>query len=153
MLKAPPGTVLHQKMKDKKRLKQRMNYSESHTNIIPVMSETVLYKGYAELLAEVYRPSASYERIINFLNNYKLPQSNERRGKIFLERGYLFFKIIYRIGLKSKVRKYFWKLLLKTLFKNYKLTKIAVAHGIMIHQMHLTSKFIISEIPTNRKIA
>lgn len=152
MLKAPPGTVLHQKMKDNNRLKERMFYSESYTNIIPLMSESVLYKGYAALLKEVYSPSASYERISNFLDHYRLPKNNFNEKINFLSHGFLFSKIIYRIGFKSKVRKYFWKILFKTLFKNYKLIKIAVAQGIMIHQMHLTSQFIMSEIPQNRKI-
>lgn len=152
ILKAPPGTVLYKKMKESNRLKPRTFYSESSTNIIPLMNEDDLYKGYAELLAEVYSPAVSYERISNFLKIFKLPENNGKSKENFLRRFYLLLKIIYHIGYKSETRKYFWKLILKTFFRNYKLIKVAVSQGIMIHQMYLTSKHIISEIPSNKKM-
>jgi Domain of unknown function (DUF4070) len=87
----------------------------------------------------IYSPEKSYERIINFLNTYKFPNTGIRvPEKYNLKELLIIFRIIFLIGIRYRHRKYFWKLILWSLKHNRKYIDKSVFYGVMIYQMHQT---------------
>jgi len=144
ILKAPPGTDLYRRIKMEKRLSKPFAFTEGDTNIVPVMDINVLYNGFIDLIDNIYTPAKSYERLMNFFDTYRFPQNNSIKieEKITLHHVRMVARIVYKLGIVSGDRKYFWKLILWSLTKNRKMLDKAIFYGVMIHQMHETYKTI-----------
>jgi radical SAM superfamily enzyme YgiQ (UPF0313 family) len=139
ILKAPPGTELYARIKREGRLSRPFAFSEGETNIVPVMDERLLFDGFLDVMNNIYSPEKSYERIINFLNTYKFPNTGIRvPEKYNLKELLIIFRIIFLIGIRYRHRKYFWKLILWSLKHNRKYIDKSVFYGVMIYQMHQT---------------
>ena len=139
ILKAPPGTELYARIKREGRLSRPFAFSEGETNIVPVMDEKLLFDGFLDVMNNIYSPEKSYERIINFLNTYKFPNTGIRvPEKYNLKELLIIFRIIFLIGIRYRHRKYFWKLILWSLKHNRKYIDKSVFYGVMIYQMHQT---------------
>jgi radical SAM superfamily enzyme YgiQ (UPF0313 family) len=139
ILKAPPGTLLFERIKKEGRLSKDFAFAEGDTNIIPLMGEKNLTDGFLELIMSIYLPEKSYERLILFFKNYRYPKSPVKIPMKFeFNNLRIVFRVIYRLGVKDPYRKYFWKLIWWTLRNNRKHLDKAFFYGLMIYQMHHT---------------
>ncbi len=141
VLKAPPGTELHARMKREGRLINEFDFHESETNIIPVMDPEVLRDGYQEVLDTIYSPENIYKRTQTFLLDFKnngleesTSLSNFKLG-IFLRYFAIAARCVYYLGIKGKHRAYFWKLIGWTLKNKPKVFDIAVGYGVWIYDL------------------
>ena len=143
ILKAPPGTDLYARIKKENRLSKQFAFAEGDTNVIPIMGEYLLYKGFIEVIDNIYKPDKSYERILTFLKSSKYPQTSikiRRKGSISDIK--ILLRVLFRLGIIGSERKYFWRLVLWSLFYNQKMIDQVLIYSAMIHQMHETYKTI-----------
>lgn len=154
ILKAPPGTELYERIKKEGRLKKRFAFLEGETNITPIMDEKTLYDGFIELITNIYLPEKSYRRLIRFLNTYQTPGTSTKiETKYNLKDIKMFFRIVYRLGIKDRHRKFFWKLILWSILNKPKYLDRAIFYGIMMYQMHQTYLHIVQTVKfQNREI-
>ena len=115
MLQAPPGTRLHERLKQAGRLLDQMSGDnvDGTTNIIPVMSLDTLKDGYKLILERIYAPKPQYQRIKTFLREYKPPKIKVPWD---FEHILAFIRSIGRLGIVDEARLYYWKLLFWTIF-------------------------------------
>ncbi|MEO5572406.1 MAG: radical SAM protein [Bacteroidia bacterium] len=147
ILKAPPGTDLYKRIKSENRLSKPFAFAEGDTNIIPIMGEHKLYRGFLHVIDNIYMPDKSYERIKQFFLNYRFPQTSVKiRTRYNLKHLKMLLMIIYRLGIKDNNRKYFWKLITWTFFYNRKLLDKSIFYGIMIYQVYQTYLNILQQV-------
>lgn len=130
LLNAPPGTKLHQRLKKENRLTKEFsgNNTDCSMNFIPKMHYETLINGYKNILNTIYSPKKYYERVKNFLSEYK-----PRDGKAFrpqLEYIKAFVRTMWVLGIKEKGRKYYWRLLAWTLLRHPRSFEISVTLAI-----------------------
>jgi radical SAM superfamily enzyme YgiQ (UPF0313 family) len=143
ILKAPPGTDLYKRMKAEGRLSKPFAFTEGDTNLIPVMDPVELYRGFIELTDNIYTPSTSYARLMQFFETYRFPTNTIKiKERLTLKQVTIALRIIYRLGIADSNRKWFWKLVTWSLVKNRKMLDKAFFYGVMIYQMHETYKTI-----------
>jgi len=129
LLQAPIGTQLYQRMLREGRISN--NYSgdnvDGETNIQPKMDLTVLKDGYRKILDSIYSAKGFYERVRTFLQDY-----NPARRPVTLQWQEIsaLFSSMFRIGIRSKERKHYWKLFFWTLFKHPKKFPLAITFAI-----------------------
>ena len=102
LLNAPPGTKLYKRLKKENRLVEDFsgNNTDCSMNFAPKMNHETLINGYKNILTTIYSPKKYYERVKNFLNEYK-PQA----GKVFnprFEHISAFIQTMWFLGLKEK---------------------------------------------------
>jgi len=97
------------------------------TNIIPKMDLAVLRDGYKSVMEHIYSPAFYYERVKTFLREYQPPKI-----KAPLDFQYImaFFRSVFRLGIFGKERRYYWNLLVWTLFRRPALFAEAVTFAI-----------------------
>ncbi len=139
ILKAPPGTELYEKIKSQGRLSRPFAFAEGETNIIPVMDEKVLFDGFLDLAAGIYKPENSYTRMQQFFETYRSPKTEVKVPEpISFREVFSFLGILYRLGFRSPERMQFWKLIFWVYRNHRKQLDKAFFLGIMLHQMHQT---------------
>ena len=128
VLQAPPGTKLFKRLEEEGRITDTeitgINFKE--TNIDPKeMSIEELQEGFVSILKNIYSPLPYYKRIKTFLSKYK-PSG---RQTISFKASYIFvgFKTVVSFGILGKGKRYFWKLLLWTLFTRPRLIPLAIS--------------------------
>lgn len=147
ILKAPPGTELFDRIKEEGRLSREFAFAEGETNIVPKMDEKTLFDGFMYLIDNIYSPKKSYERLIQFFTTYSHPKDTPKvPEKYNLKDFRMIFRVIYKLGIKDKNRRYFWKLILWSLKNNRKFLDKAFFYAIMIYQMHQTSLHIEEQV-------
>jgi len=147
ILKAPPGTDLYRRIKSENRLSKPFAFAEGDTNIVPVMGEKELYRGFLHVIDNIYKPDKSYYRIKQFFLHYRFPKTSVRvRTTYNFKHLQMFLKIIYRLGIKDTNRKYFWQLIVWTSFYNRKFFDKSIFYGIMIYQVYQTYLNILSQV-------
>lgn len=124
ILSALPGTKLWDRLRKEGRLlgDSSGQNTDGSLNFIPRMGREVLVNGYKKIVSTIYSPENYYHRIHTLLKNYK-PRVNFKPSLTAIK---AFLKSIWEIGVKSKSRFLYWKLILKTLFTNYKALPDAV---------------------------
>lgn len=141
MLNALPHTRLWHRLKKEGRLLD-INTGENTDgilNFVPKMGSEKLVKGYKKILANIYSPKEYYKRIDIFLKHYK-PTVREKLSKDNVK---AFFKSTWKIGIMSRARFLYWKLLLKTFFTNNKAFPTAVSLAIYgMHFQQITQQVI-----------
>lgn len=117
LLNAPHGTKLYQRLKKENRLIKNFtgNNTDCSMNFTPKMHYETLINGYKNILNTIYSPKKYYERVTNFLGEYK-PRAG-KEFKLRLEHINAFVKAMWILGIKEKGRKYYWRLLAWTLLK------------------------------------
>lgn len=115
LLNAYPGTKLYYRLKDENRLtgQSNANNTDFTINFVPKMDKDFLISEYRKLLLSLYNVENYYDRIFNFLKEYKRHTS----GKLTYNFVIGFFKTIWFLGILDKNRFYFWKMFLTCLFK------------------------------------
>jgi radical SAM superfamily enzyme YgiQ (UPF0313 family) len=127
ILQAVPGTRLHERLKKEGRLRGDSSGDnvDGTTNIIPsLMSLDALREGYKKILLHIYSPETYYKRIRTFLREYKPPK---RRGKFRLSDVLAVARSSFRLGVISRSRFHYWKLMAWTQFKHPALVRDAVS--------------------------
>ncbi len=133
LLQAPPGTRLYSRLKQAGRLQEYFSGDnvDGTTNILPVMNLELLQNGYREILKNIYSPEAYYQRVMNFLREYNLPNNKSflhiRRTSESLM---ALMRSIIRLGILGKERFHYWKLFFWTLFKQSRAMPLAVTLAI-----------------------
>lgn len=129
MLQAPYGTRLYERMEKEGRLIQNMtgNNTDGSTNILPKMGFETLRKGYQHLMDELYSPQNFYRRVRIFLEMYNPPRLNV---SIHFEEIYAFFSSIWRLGIRGKERREYWRLFFWTLFRYPRKFALAITFAI-----------------------
>lgn len=125
LLQAPFGTDLYRRMKQEGRLTNEMSGDnvDGSTNIIPKMPKEDLLYGYKKIINTIFSPVEFYQRIQTFLINYNPLQET---GKIEFNEIIAFFRTVWRIGILSPARKYYWKLITWTLIHKPRLFPLAI---------------------------
>ena len=128
-LAAMPGTDLFERLKLADRLKGLVSGDnvDGSTNIIPVMGEDALHKGYQELMRHLYTPKHYYKRIRKLLREYSVPKYHSR---VEFQHILAFFRAWFWLGIWGKERFQYWKLFWWTLFKRPRLIPLAVTLAI-----------------------
>ena len=129
MLNAPKGTKLFERMKAEGRLVDEFAGSnETGINFDPKMDKNDLISGYHNVVRSIYAPKVYYERVKIFLENYQ-PKDYIKSGFGIQSIG-AFFKACFHLGIASKGRMEYWKLLGWSARKGWDVFAIAVKFSI-----------------------
>ena len=143
LLSALPQTRLWHRLKDEKRLTNTSLTGENTdciTNFIPKMGSETLIEGYKKLIAKIYSPKLYYKRIEVMTKTFK----PSVKSKLSLDKVRIFFKSVWRIGILSNSRFYYWKLLIKTFFTRKKCFGVAVEASINGHHLQKVAKKLLA---------
>lgn len=116
ILTALPKTKLYNRLSAEGRLLRASsgNNTDGSLNFIPKMDPEVIMNGYQRIVQTVYSPKRYYERILTFLEEYKPMQ---RKKRVTLADVTAFLRTSWYMGIVGKWKKYYWKLIVKALFK------------------------------------
>jgi radical SAM superfamily enzyme YgiQ (UPF0313 family) len=148
LLSAPPGTRLYQRLKGENRLLKSFtgDQMDCTLNFIPKMNYETLINGYKNILSTIYSPKHYYERIKTFLREYR-PRKRRRLPQIHFHHISAFIKSIWILGIRERGRKYYWQLLLSTLFSRPHSFPISMSLAIYgYHFRKVTEKYISTPI-------
>ena len=101
------------------------NYS---MNFTPLMNKDELMKGYQRIIQGIYSSKFYYQRVKLFLKNYR--PDFKLRAKFDFTLLLAFLKSILYIGILKKNQRYFWDLLLWSLFNRPRSFPLAVTYSI-----------------------
>jgi radical SAM superfamily enzyme YgiQ (UPF0313 family) len=141
MLNALRGTRLYHRLKTENRLLRETSGDnvDRSLNFIPRMNYQDLINGYMQVLDTIYSPKHHYERIRAFFKEYQ-PQIRQRRKRNYSYITY-FVKAIWLLGIVENGRRYFWKLLITTLFRQPHFLSLAIRFSIYrLHFYRTTQK-------------
>ena len=112
LLNAIPQTRLWNRLKAEGRLLKDSTgeNTDGSINFHPKMNKEKLVEGYKKILSRIYSPKNYYKRIETFIKHYKPTV----RGRITNAEIGALFKSIWKIGIVSRSRLLYWKLLIKT---------------------------------------
>ena len=137
ILTALPKTALYNRLKDEGRLLASAsgNNTDGSLNFTPKMDTETLINGYRKIMQTIYSPEKYYERIITFLEEYK-PVKRKKKFNFSLGMASLnsLTKSMWHLGVVEKSRRYYWKLVIKALFKYRPAFPEAIAMA--IHGFH-----------------
>jgi len=124
VLTALPQTRLWHRLKKEGRLlgESSGNNTAAYVNFIPKMGKERLLEGYKEVLSNLYSPKQYFRRINTLIKNYR-PTVRSRLAKG--ELGAL-FKSVWKVGIRSRARWQYWKLILRTTFTNIRAFPVAI---------------------------
>jgi len=150
LLNALPGTALWKRLESQGRLKKKSFCGDQfgRMNFIPVLDESILLKGYAELLGSIYSPGPYYDRTIKAIKMTPVPKRRIRK-KVTLPDIRTLFRLFWNVGVKRAYRRYFWKLFFYTLFHSPKALAWAMAQ--VIRGEHLIEYTVKDVIPRTEK--
>ncbi len=144
LLNAPRGTRLYQRLKKENRLLHDMSGDnmDCSINFVPRMRYETLIDGYKYVLGTIYSPKHFYERVRTFLKEYKPPRVNRVPSLRFYHLA-AFGKAIWFLGVKEKGRRYYWRLLISTLFRCPRSLPLSVSLSVLgYHFRRVAEKFI-----------
>jgi len=142
LLNALPKTKLYERLKNENRLLKDTtgNNTEISLNFKPKMNQDILVTGYKTIIKTLYSVKSYYNRILTFIKSY----NPKTKGKVSLRDFFAFFRSIWRIGIFSKARFHYWRLILKTTFTKIKALPVAVEMAINGVHFEKISKNIIN---------
>jgi len=128
LLNAPRLSKLYQRLKNEGRIIDKFtgdntNYS---MNFVPVMDKDELLNGYQKIIHGIYSSKSYYARVLLFLKQYNPPFTEPLSFNRFMA---LVKSIVY-IGILKKNRRYYWRLLLWSIFNKPKSFPLAVTYSI-----------------------
>jgi len=124
LLNALPQTRLWHRLQAEGRLlgESTGENTDASINFIPTMAREKLLAGYQKILGTLYSPKHYYARINTFISNYH-PRVKARISLQDLTSG---ARSIWYIGILSKARFLYWKLIVRTCIKKTKALPIAI---------------------------
>ena len=132
LLSALPKTRLYQRLQTTGRLVKETDGSNTSLdlNFIPKMKRTVLVNGYRDLLNNLYSPKNYYQRVINFLREFKPQFQKQNLSKLRFYHLKALFASFWLLGIKNKGRRYYWRLIFWSLFCRPKTLPQAIGFSI-----------------------
>jgi radical SAM superfamily enzyme YgiQ (UPF0313 family) len=111
LLNAPRGTKLYQKLFAEQRLTTPASgdNTDCSINFVPKMGLENLVRGYQKVIHTLYSQKHYCERIKTFLKNYEA--SSSKKARIRFHEFRILLKSLWHIGVLSKDRRYYWKLI------------------------------------------
>ncbi|MBN2881351.1 DUF4070 domain-containing protein [Candidatus Woesearchaeota archaeon] len=139
VLQALPKTRLWQRLKEEGRLLKDSHgeNTSAYLNFIPKMDPAKLIEGYKKILSTIYSPKEYYERIQVLIDDY-VPKFKAKFKFMDLKP---LFRSFWRIGIVSKARKYYWKLMLKTMFTKHRALPLVIELAIYGLHFEKVSRF------------
>ena len=137
LLNAPRGTRLYRRIVSEGRLLKETtgDNTDFTTNFVPQMGIEALSRGYATILKGIYAPKPYYQRVKQCLKSYKPAPARSFRfhwGYLRNHFGYsgALVKSVVILGIRDRARKYYWKLILWSLFTRPRRLPQAVTYAI-----------------------
>lgn len=120
ILVAPRGTKLYHRLKEEGRLLKEAsgNNIDFSINFVPKMDPKMLALGYKKIISTLYSRKYYYQRVADFLKDYKIQVKTKFRFHSYYLRA--IFHSFWRFGIKERGQIYFWKLILWTLINRPK---------------------------------
>lgn len=128
MLNAPKGTKLYERMEQEGRLLNDFSGTNTDINFAPKMDVNELQAGYSDVVHSIYSPANYYRRIQEFLENFRPKKYHTKRFK--MSEIMAFLKACLRLGVFSKGRREYWKLLSWSFKKKREVFPMAVAFSV-----------------------
>jgi len=94
---------------------------------VPVMNIDTLPEGYGRILRHIYAPEHFYQRVRTFLREYKPP---ENRKQFRLSHILTLVRSLYQLGILSRARAHYWRLLFWTQWERPQLIPEAITLAI-----------------------
>lgn len=119
LLGALPGTRLYNRLKREGRLLEKWsgNNTDCSLNFIPKMDLSKLREGYKNIVQTIYSPAKYYERVITFIKEFKPQKHFLKKNHLSKDQFMAFIRSLWFLGVVWKFRKFYWKLLLVSLFR------------------------------------
>jgi radical SAM superfamily enzyme YgiQ (UPF0313 family) len=144
VLTALPQTRLWHRLKAEGRLLSGATgeNTDGVLNFMPKMGVEALNDGYKKILSSIYSHKQYYQRINTFIENYTPTAISKLQKQDIIA----FFKSVWRIGIVSRARFHYWKLLIRTFFKKRMALPIAVELAIYgLHYEKITKTICASK--------
>jgi radical SAM superfamily enzyme YgiQ (UPF0313 family) len=124
LLNALPQTRLWHRLKAEGRLLHDPTGENTDVgvNFVPVMAKEKLIAGYQKIISTIYSPRHYYERIHTFISNYK-PRA---KRKISFHDLKATIRSMWHIGILSRSRLHYWKLIFITSLREFKALPTAI---------------------------
>jgi len=151
LLNAPRGTKLYKRLKEEGRLLKNFtgNNIDLNINFVPKMNYETLINGYKQILDTIYSPREYYERMRIFLKEYKPPRVT-KFPKLQMQHIEGFLKSLWFLGIRENGRKYYWKLIISTLFKHPRAFPLSVSLSVFgFHFRKVAEKLNAAQIEDN----
>jgi len=127
ILQALPRTRLWERLKKERRLTSQSSGDVDGTiNFTPKMDLSSLNSGYKKIVSHIYSPKHYYQRLINFLKEYKPGDKKGKPVRISFDQILALLKSIWILGVREKERRYYWKLFFWSLFRKPKFFPLAI---------------------------
>lgn len=131
MLNAPKGTKLFERMKQEGRLLDDFTGSnETGINFMPKMNKDDLINGYYSVMRSIYSPKNYYERVKTFLETYRPKKYLSKNGGFGVRSISAFIRACFHLGIASTGRLEYWKLLIWSSLKGWRVFAMAVKFSI-----------------------
>lgn len=129
ILNALPGTRLWRRLQAEHRLigDATGENTDASLNFVPAMGSQALVEGYKRIVATIYSPKQYYARINTFLASF----TPTARGKLEPCEAWAFVRSLWSIGVVSRARWQYWKLMLGTAFTRFRAFPVAVELAIL----------------------
>ncbi|MFC1988340.1 B12-binding domain-containing radical SAM protein [Chloroflexota bacterium] len=152
LLNAPRGTKLYQRLKKEGRLLQSFsgNNLDININFVPKMNYETLVNGYKNILDTIYSPKQYYERVRTFLKEYHPPKLDRT---LHIQKWHIegFLKSLWFLGIRENGRRYYWKLMISTLFKHPRAFPLSVSLSVFgFHFRKVSEELIATQTGDNQ---
>ena len=139
LLTAIPRTRLHDRLLAEGRLVTRSsgNNTEAVCNFMPRLGRETMTEGYRRLVRSLYEPAAFYARARELLDHVG------RRGpRPHLDSGHVWalFRSFWKLGLRHRGRREYWKFLAHSLGHHPRAFAMAVSLAIYGHHFRMVAK-------------
>lgn len=130
ILEAARGTKLYHRLRKEGRLLDDAsgNNIDFSINFVPKIDPKMLTAGYKKIVSTIYSPEYYYQRVTNFLKDYK------SRVKMKIRFHFYYLKALFRslwlFGIKESGQIYFWRLIFWTLINRPRYFPLAINFAI-----------------------
>jgi radical SAM superfamily enzyme YgiQ (UPF0313 family) len=130
LLNAPSRTRLYQRLRKEGRLHDVFdgNNTNDSMNFTPIMDREKLLAGFKSINQTIYSSKVYYERLKGFLKRFQpgVKASKRKTGDQIMA----LLRSVFYIGILSRDRVHYWKLILWSLFRKPKLLPLAITYSI-----------------------
>ena len=132
LLNALPHTRLWHRLKAEGRILHNTSgeNTDASLNFIPIMAKEKLLAGYKKVVSTIYSHRQYYDRINTFINQYK-PRAKCRISFCDMQAA---VRSMWHIGILSRARFYYWRLIVKTSLRRIK--SLPAAIELAIYGLH-----------------
>lgn len=130
LLNAPRKTRLYKRLENEGRIVSDFYGDPTGyaINFVPKMDLHELMAGYQKIINGIYSSEMYHKRVLSFLKSYNPPLFGGRH--LSFDKFMALFKSVIIIGILGKNRKYYWKLLIWSLFRKPRVFPLAVTYSI-----------------------